>query len=167
MFHLHEESVLHRDLAARNILLEPMTSAGMAQRWTPQITDFGLSKRVVPDEADETYASLPAEAADASNAAMAEAASRALKEAAQYNADDTGTLDLAATGNLPPPPPPAAGTVSSGSRPKHMTRENSTTFRGPYKYMAPESLRSLKSGHVIFSAKVRKGRCCCAIVCGF
>jgi len=112
MFHLHEEGILHRDLAARNILLAPMTAAGdKAQRWTPQIADFGLSLRLEQSVVDG-YASLPRTADEL--AAASDAKKRTLS--------------------------------SSATQP-------SAHFRGPFKYMAPESLRSLRTGVVEFSMK--------------
>jgi serine/threonine protein kinase len=159
MFHLHEEAILHRDLAARNILLEPMTASrgGTAARWTPQITDFGLSKRVVPSD-EAGYASLPAAALDEAASAAAKLASEA---AARALAQQSAALQGAPVRAEVPPPP---AMLSSSSRSasvstsddrlmKHRTSERSTQFRGPYKYMAPESLRSLKSGSVEFSTK--------------
>jgi serine/threonine protein kinase len=163
MFHLHEEAILHRDLAARNILLEPMTASrgGTAARWTPQITDFGLSKRVVPSD-EAGYSSLPASSLDESARVAAKAASEAAARAlAQQSAALQGAPVRA---EVPPPPSLLTSSSSSSSRSasvstsddrlmKHRTSELSTQFRGPYKYMAPESLRSLKSGSVEFSTK--------------
>jgi serine/threonine protein kinase len=156
MFHLHEEAILHRDLAARNILLEPMTSArgGTAQRWTPLITDFGLSKRVVPDDS-EGYACLPAPTAQESTTSLAAAAERAATFAT------AGRNDVPVDSVAPPAPVlsrNASLSLSSVSSTRdreqaHRTSEPSTQFRGPYKYFAPESLRSLKSGQVEFSTK--------------
>jgi serine/threonine protein kinase len=126
MFHLHEEAILHRDLAARNILLEPMTASrgGTAARWTPQITDFGLSKRVVPSD-EAGYASLPAAALDGDASAMAKAASEA---AARALAQQSAARASAPVRAEVPPPPPAllVGLVARRRRARRRCRRRTT-----------------------------------------
>eukprot|EP01097_Dermamoeba_algensis_P004890 TRINITY_DN3137_c0_g1_i1.p1 TRINITY_DN3137_c0_g1~~TRINITY_DN3137_c0_g1_i1.p1 ORF type:complete len:567 (+),score=154.12 TRINITY_DN3137_c0_g1_i1:49-1701(+) len=157
LYHLHSENILHRDLAARNILMDGMME--------PRIADFGLSQKSqilnrssieYKKAAEETKLTLTSPSAPSppnSTSSSTRSSSATLSTSspsggshpqAPSHSQSHPTVTRASTATAasgfqtPSAPPPG----------DHIPESIKSGFRGPYKYMSPESLND---GH--FSVK--------------